>query len=72
MQSWSLERKIRVSQTRIIEFAQKTNNKIYVSFSGGKDSTVLLDMVRRVYPATARYRSKTPVGVAKAMAEQWS
>ncbi len=30
MQSWSLERKIRVSQTRIIEFAQKTNNKIYV------------------------------------------
>lgn len=33
MQSWSLERKIRVSQTRIIEFAQKTNNKIYVLFS---------------------------------------
>ena len=25
-------------------------NKIYVSFSGGKDSTVLLDLVRRVYP----------------------
>lgn len=52
MQSWSLERKIRVSQTRIIEFAQKTMNEIYVSFSGGKDSTVLLDMVRRVYPDT--------------------
>lgn len=32
MQSWSLERKIRVSQTRIIEFSQKTNNKIYVLF----------------------------------------
>lgn len=26
--------------------------KIYVSFSGGKDSTVLLDLVRRVYPDT--------------------
>lgn len=28
MQNWTLERKIQVSQTRIIEFAQKTNNKI--------------------------------------------
>ena len=24
--------------------------QVYVSFSGGKDSTVLLDLVRRVYP----------------------
>lgn len=32
MQNWTLERKIQVSQTRIIEFAQKTNNKIYVLF----------------------------------------
>lgn len=30
MQSWSLERKIRVSQTRIIEFYNKFDNKIYV------------------------------------------
>ena len=37
MQSWSLERKIQVTQTRIIEWYQKNNGKVYVSFSGGKD-----------------------------------
>lgn len=50
MQSWPLERKIQVTQTRIIEWYQKNNEKVYVSFSGGKDSTVLLDLVRRIYP----------------------
>ena len=50
MQSWSLERKIQVTQTRIIEWYQKNNGKVYVSFSGGKDSTVLLDLARRIYP----------------------
>lgn len=50
MQSWPLERKIQVTQTRIIEWYQKNNGKVYVSFSGGKDSTVLLDLVRRIYP----------------------
>ena len=50
MQSWSLERKIQVTQTRIIEWYQRNNGKVYVSFSGGKDSTVLLDLVRRIYP----------------------
>ena len=50
MQSWPLERKIQVTQTRIIEWYQKNGGKVYVSFSGGKDSTVLLDLVRRIYP----------------------
>jgi 3'-phosphoadenosine 5'-phosphosulfate sulfotransferase (PAPS reductase)/FAD synthetase len=50
MQSWSLERKIQATQTRIIEWYQKWNGQVYVSFSGGKDSTVLLDLVRRIYP----------------------
>lgn len=50
MQSWSLQRKIRVTQTQIIEWYQKNNGKVYVSFSGGKDSTVLLDLARRIYP----------------------
>ena len=52
MQSWSLERKIQVAQTRILEFGLKLDKQIYVSFSGGKDSTVLLDLVRRVFPET--------------------
>lgn len=49
MQGWSLERKIRVTQVRIMEWYLKNDGKVYVSFSGGKDSTVLLDLARRVY-----------------------
>lgn len=50
MQSWSLELKIRVTQTRIMEWYKEYDGKVYVSFSGGKDSTVLLDLVRRCFP----------------------
>ena len=50
MQSWDLQRKIQVTQTRIIEWYQHYDGKVYVSFSGGKDSTVLLDLARRIYP----------------------
>lgn len=50
MQSWSLERKIQVTQTRIMEWYIRNNGKVYVSFSGGKDSTVLLDLARRIDP----------------------
>lgn len=52
MQSWNLDRKIATSLTRIAEFYAKYPHKIYVSFSGGKDSTVLLHLVRRLYPDT--------------------
>lgn len=52
MQAWPLERKVQVTQTRILEFGLKFDKQIYVSFSGGKDSTVLLDLVRRVFPDT--------------------
>ena len=50
MQTCPLERKIQVTQTRLIEWYQHYDGKVYVSFSGGKDSTVLLDMARRIYP----------------------
>lgn len=50
MQSWSLNKKIQVTQTRIIEWYVKNNGKVYVSFSGGKDSTVLLHIARRCFP----------------------
>lgn len=50
MQAWSLERKIQVTQTRIIEWYIKHQGQVYVSFSGGKDSTVLLDLARKIYP----------------------
>lgn len=50
MQSWDLQRKIQVTTTRIIEWYEHFGGSVYVAFSGGKDSTVLLDIVRRIYP----------------------
>jgi 3'-phosphoadenosine 5'-phosphosulfate sulfotransferase (PAPS reductase)/FAD synthetase len=50
LQSQPLERKINITITRIIEWYQRFNGQVYVSFSGGKDSTVLLDLARRIYP----------------------
>lgn len=46
-----LEIKIRMTQLRIRGWIQEYGEDgVYVSFSGGKDSTVLLDMVRKLYP----------------------
>lgn len=50
MQEWTLERKIQVTQLRIMEWYERWGGKVYISFSGGKDSTVLLDLTRRIYP----------------------
>ena len=50
MQSWTLERKIRVTQTKILEWLHFYNGNVAVSLSGGKDSTVLLDLARRIDP----------------------
>lgn len=48
MQGWNLDRKIQVTQTRLLEWYQKNNNQCCVSFSGGKDSTVLADLTARI------------------------
>lgn len=50
MQSLPLEAKIVKSQLRIREWYDYWNGQVYVSFSGGKDSTVLLHLVRSMYP----------------------
>ncbi len=50
MQAWPLERKIRVTQTKIMEWYYHYGGKVAVSYSGGKDSTVLLDLARRAFP----------------------
>ena len=50
MQAWPLERKIRVTQTKITEWYYRFGGNVAVSFSGGKDSTVLLDLARRAFP----------------------
>lgn len=50
LQSQTLERKIQITQTRIMEWYIRYKGQVYVSFSGGKDSTVLLDLARRCFP----------------------
>lgn len=50
LRSQTLERKVRITQTRIAEWYEHYKGQVYVSFSGGKDSTVLLDLARRMYP----------------------
>lgn len=45
-QKWSLTHKIDHALGVIDQFYHKMNGKVYVSFSGGKDSTVLLDLCR--------------------------
>lgn len=49
-QGLPLEVKIHMSQIRIREWYEYWGGQVYVSFSGGKDSTVLLHLVRSVYP----------------------
>jgi 3'-phosphoadenosine 5'-phosphosulfate sulfotransferase (PAPS reductase)/FAD synthetase len=51
-QSLPLAGKIRLSEQRIREFHEHCQGKTAVSFSGGKDSTVLLNLVRNLYPDT--------------------
>ena len=51
MQALPLEIKVMKTQARIREWVQHFGEDgVYVSFSGGKDSTVLLHLVRELYP----------------------
>lgn len=49
-QSLLLDQKINIAERRIEQFYEHFNGQVYVAFSGGKDSTVLLDLVRKLYP----------------------
>lgn len=50
LQSLPLEVKIEKTKLRIREWYEYWDGDVYVSFSGGKDSTVLLHIVREMYP----------------------
>ena len=52
MQNYPLELKIMKTQQRIREWVSEYGvDGVYVAFSGGKDSTVLLHIVRNLYPS---------------------
>lgn len=51
-QALPLDIKVRMTQQRIREWVSEFGEEgVYVSFSGGKDSTVLLHLVRELYPS---------------------
>lgn len=51
MQSLPLAAKVRMTENRIRDWVREFGEDgVYVSFSGGKDSTVLLHIVRSMYP----------------------
>ena len=51
MQSLPLAAKVRMTENRINDWVREFGEDgVYVSFSGGKDSTVLLHIVRNLYP----------------------
>ena len=50
LQSLPLEDKVAITKVRIQEWYEHYNGNVYVSFSGGKDSTVLLTIARQVFP----------------------
>lgn len=49
-QGLPLEIKVRMTERRIRQWYQMQDGLIYVAFSGGKDSTVLLHIARKLYP----------------------
>ena len=49
-QSLPLHAKIVMTKQRIRQWYDYWDGNVYVSFSGGKDSTVLLDIARKMYP----------------------
>lgn len=52
LQSLPLELKVEITKQRIMEWVEYYGeSNVYISFSGGKDSTVLLNIVRDIFPS---------------------
>ena len=58
-QALPLRAKVLMSQNRIREWYDHWNGDVYISFSGGKDSTVLAHLVHDLYPDVPMVFSNT-------------
>ena len=61
LQSKPLEEKIQISTARIIEWYESWDGQVYISNSGGVDSTVLSWLVHRIYPDVIDAYCDTPM-----------
>jgi 3'-phosphoadenosine 5'-phosphosulfate sulfotransferase (PAPS reductase)/FAD synthetase len=52
-QNWTLEQKIDHAVVVVSSFMERVNGNLYASVSGGKDSGVMLDIIRRFVNKTA-------------------
>lgn len=59
LQALPLHKKIGITIARITEFYNHFNGNVYVSLSGGKDSTVLWDIVHKLFPDVPAVFSNT-------------
>lgn len=59
LQALPLEQKINLTLRRIEQFYNRYDGKVYISFSGGKDSTVLADLVWSLFPDVTAVFSNT-------------
>lgn len=59
LQRLPLHRKIGITISRITEWYNAFNGNVYVSLSGGKDSTVLWDIVHKLFPDVPAVFSNT-------------
>lgn len=62
-QSWSFEKKLLTTQAKIMQACKHTDFKIAVSFSGGKDSAVLLDQVGLFWSTNREKHNNSPLTV---------
>jgi 3'-phosphoadenosine 5'-phosphosulfate sulfotransferase (PAPS reductase)/FAD synthetase len=51
-QNWTLEQKIDHTAGVVSTFMERMNRNVYISYSGGKNSTVMLDIIRRFVDKT--------------------
>lgn len=71
MQALPLRTKIKMSQQRILEWYEKHDGLVYVSFSGGKDSTVLKHLVETTPGIRERERERVQCRASSAIRD-WS